>query len=294
MKKELTLAVPAGIGDVSWILSKLYPVRENYTFTIEVADGWPYRTVPFLEMFPWIKHSKYGEFSYNDIVAGEAMQKFRTWKEIDECGYGRIFLSANLHLERGKRLELWLPDLQTDFHYEVPVFPGSVEKADRLLRRVKGDLYGISAASYRGSEAWKTWDSVAWCKFLKLWVKHNPNVKFVLLGGFWDDLTHTIAERFGDRCVDLVGKTDFSDALEVHKRLAGYVGFSSGLGVMRTVLGLKTFMLWPDFQEPLSTSWAPPEMLEDGSYTAVLWRQPEEVFKRLKLWLKQGGEDAAV
>jgi hypothetical protein len=288
MKKELTLCLPSGIGDVSWVLSKIVNVKDDYTFHIQVADGWPYRTIPFLKLFPWIESVEYGDFAYGDILAFSTCHDLSTWKNISECGFGRILISPNLHLEQGKRLEEWLPDIPTDFHYHIPTSKEDYESALAILMGWHKiyNVYGISAASYRGSEAWSTWGFKEWSDFIKLWQSVEPEARFILMGGFWDDLTFALYESFGSNCINAVGKTFIGAAVEIHRKLKGYVGFSSGLGIIRTVLGLKTFMLWPDHQVELSTSWAPPEMLSSGTYMASLWRSPEEVMNRFKQWLK--------
>ncbi len=48
----MIVGVPSGIGDVSWVYSKLCNVGERLEY--EVADGWPYRTTQFLELLPGV------------------------------------------------------------------------------------------------------------------------------------------------------------------------------------------------------------------------------------------------
>jgi len=86
--------------------------------------------------------------------------------------------------------------------------------------------------------------------------------------------------------VEFIGKTTIAQAYEMHRLLDGYIGFSSGLGVLSTLLSKPTVMLWPEFQTKLSTSWAPPEMLADHTYIAVNWIEPFEVVNRIQDWVK--------
>jgi len=295
MKTQMNIAVPAGIGDVSWILSKLVNVSDRYDFNIEVADGAPYRTVPFLRMFPWISKADYGNFHYTDLHFGYHSQNLYTWKAIEESGRGRIWLTNNPHLEAGNRLEDWLPDLPTDFHYPINEGKLAAVRTNHILESCRKKfhfvhplkLYGISAASYRGAQAWNTWEYEDWATFLTLWSDHDRGARFILMGGGWDDLTRSLYEEFADLCFDAVGKTSFATAINLHRNLDGYVGFSSGLGIIRTVINKKTFMFWPEFQEKLSTSWAPPDMLEAGTYDCCLWQEPESAFKKVEAWLKR-------
>jgi len=276
----LTVAVPSGIGDVSWAYSKL---KYAEPMLWQVADGWPYRTKPFLDMLDNIAGVEYGKFSYDDIVVFASQHAKRTWHEVISNGFGRILIEPNSHLERGGRLEDWLPDLPCDFHYEIHTSSQDQTRAASLLAGLETPLWGISAASYRGSEAWTTWGFDEWSKFLKAFhTKWEGTI--ILLGGFWDDLTSSLAD---EGYKDLVGKTSVGCMVEVLKQLKGYIGFSSGLGVIRTVLRLPVFMMWPEHQQPLSTSWAPEWMLEDGLYVASRWLEPDVVLRRVNAWVEE-------
>ena len=287
--RVLTLAVPSGIGDISWLYSKLHCAPPGFVFDLEVADGWPHRSVEFCQLLPRVRSAKYADFNYTDIMVFQRMHGLDTFEKVANCGFGRIFIAPNEHLERGRRLEQWLPDIPTDFHYPLNTSPTQCDSAFNLSDEIRGRFpgavrIGVSAASYRGSEAWSTWRMERWSRLLDLIKKSaGGNVCFVLMGGFWDDLTYALSKR--DDSFELVGKTDIGTAYMLHNYLDGYIGFSSGLGVMRTLLGLPTMMLWPVHQVELSTSWAPPEMLRDHSYLAVQWVEPFEVAEMAEPWL---------
>ena len=277
----MIFGVPSGIGDVSWAYSKLMHLgKQNY----QVADGWPHRTVPYLQLLDHVDQATYGPFNFGDIVRMEGVHGYHPsprWDQVPQS-HGIIHIEPNRHLEMGRRLEDWLPDLPTEFHYNINVPAEDALKARNKLVGHPKPWTGISAASYRGSEAWKTWAYADWSPFLKAWHAEVGGTIF-LIGGFWDDLTDSLAD---DGWTSLVGKTSVASVVETLKMLDFYIGFSSGLGVIRTVLKKNAFMLWPDFQAELSTSWAPPEMLETGSYTAQLWRPHEDVIRRARSWAR--------
>jgi hypothetical protein len=297
-KNNWTFGLPSGIGDVSWAYSKLVHLGPQ---AYQIADGWPHRTVPFMELLPGVidlppdpsgkinKDVHYGQFSFQDIVNFEHLQEIETtpkWADIAKKNLGVTLIQPNRHLEMGRRLEDWCPDLPTDFHYQIDISAeDSIKARNKLVGKPK-PWTGISAASYRGSEAWKTWGYGEWSPFLKKYHQEVGGTIF-LLGGFWDDLTDTLA---ADGWTSLVGKTSVGTVIETLRLLDYYIGFSSGLGVIRTVLKKNAFMLWPDFQAELSTSWAPPDMLENGTYVAQLWRPHELVFKRITTWLERIGD----
>ena len=160
----MKIGVPSGIGDFSWMWSKLCHVQ-NEIEEIEIADGWPYRTQEYVHLCG-IKAS-YGAFAYPQILLSEKVNNVRSWKDIQNLNYGMVLIEANKHLEDGRRLEEWMPDLPTEFHYPLNVSDSARAIAQRSLMHLKGPLLGVSCASYRGSEAWKTWDREQWVNILK-------------------------------------------------------------------------------------------------------------------------------
>lgn len=280
----LTVGLPSGIGDFSWGYSKLmHEGPMNY----EVADGWPYRTTPYVDMLTEVNNSRYGIFRYEDILAFEHVQGIKngsTWKGIKDQGFGKILIEPNRHLEMGKRLEEWLPDLPCNFHYDINIPERSSKQAQEILSDLPRPIIGISAASYRGSEAWKTWGYEEWSPFLQSLSAEGYTI--LLLGGYWDDLTYSLAQ---DGYKDTVGKTSVQTAIALLDQIDYYIGFSSGLGILRTVLRKNAFMMWPTHQELLSTSWAPQEMLESGEYQMSLWLNWEVVIEKVKGWLRING-----
>jgi hypothetical protein len=263
----MIIGVPSGIGDISWAYSKLCHVGQ---LDYEIATGWPFRADEYMKMLPGVRVVMYGDFSFDEIVAFEQVQLkigngMVTWQAVKDSGYGRVLLQPNHHLERGIPLQRWMPDLETDYHYPMNIPQTAVATAESLLFGVprRETLVGISCASYRGAKAWKTWELLEWTDFCKTLLAEGFGLIF--LGGRWDDLTDAVALEFTE-WPNLVGKTSFATACALHQMVPWYVGFSSGLGIIRTVLRQNCMMLWPEHQQPLSTSWADPEDLETRRY----------------------------
>lgn len=276
MKK--TVGLPSGIGDCAWALFKLVHVK-NEIDVIEIADGWPYRTREFVELCGF--EAKYAPFNYADILMSQHVNKWETWGQVREARCKGVLIAPNQHLEQGRRIEEWLPDLPTNFNLRLHTTEAHKQRAQELLREVRqqcGDLplLGVSCASYRGSDAWKTWRAEQWIDCLKRVMRLD--IQPVLIGGYWDDCTADVADALG--LPNLVGKTNIGVAVEIQKELDAYFGYSSGLGVIRVMQDLPCMMLWPDHepdQRPLSTSWVPQEMLWSKRYVARPWRPVEEI-----------------
>lgn len=281
---ELRIGVPSGIGDISWIVSKLVNTN-GYKFIVEIADGWPYRAEEYIKLLgEKFEFGGYGDFEYRDIVGFEKINPYQTFRDIVEAGYGRYLIQNNHHLERGLPLKEWLPDLLTNYHYTLHTSSSDEAVATTLLKHVPRPRVGLSAASYRGAVAWKTWEGDKWRELIK--VMESAGYSVVLMGGGWDDLTRSLANA-GKKVYSVVGQTSFGEAVAMHKLLDGYVGFSSGLGIIRTVLGLPTYMLWPSHQMALSSSWADPMDLATERYIATGYIDVDGVWGLLQYQLKK-------
>jgi hypothetical protein len=285
---------PSGIGDVSWLVSALWSVRAEIG-RFDVLDGYPYRTVPYLEHLgfgsAYDKGLTYPMIQQFEQVHGyDAQAAGRSWSRITSLGTATVPLECNRWLELGRRLDAWLPDIPCDFHYQIPQLPEHTAGAARVIARAMaahpmsaGPVVGISCASYRGSEAWKTWGRDDWVDCLRrvMQLGWRP----LVLGGAWDDLSYAVACEL--ELPDIVGKTSVPEMIEVLRWLDSYIGFSSGLNVIRTVLDRPAFALWPDFQQELSTSWAPQHMLDSRRYIASLWRPVEHVWPVMRAYLRR-------
>lgn len=301
----MRLIVPAGIGDWSWIWSKVYSVRSEID-SVRIVDGAPRRTKEYVQACG-VKDADYdleitgGQYVFilsTESALGYSWINRPTWEQIKHNQ--TLLIEANQHLENGYKLADWLPDLLCYYHYPLYVSEQDRQRAREItVRAIKGDRYsqphpmkegpivGISCASYKGSDAWRTWGREEWIDFLKrvMTLGWRP----LLVGGGWDDLTYTVACELD--LPSTVGKTSVPQMIEQMALLDSYIGFSSGMNVIRTVLNKTAFALWPCNdrcdQQLLSTSWAPPKMLEEERYVAVTWRPVNDVWPVAKRFLNR-------
>ncbi len=215
-------------------------------------------------------------------------------------------IEANQHLENGLPLAEWLSDLPTNYHYPLFVSETDKQKAREVTRRVmnggrgepghpmkEGPVVGVSCASYKGSEAWETWGSEQWVEFLQRVMAGGWRP--LLVGGGWDDLTYAVACQL--ELPSSVGKTSVPQMIEQMDLLDAYIGFSSGMNVIRTVLNKPAMALWPCSprcdQTLLSRAWPPPQMLEEERYVATTWRPVNDVWPLAKRFLTRCQQELA-
>lgn len=289
------IVVPSGIGEFQWSWTKFHNTGER--FAVFALDGAPRRLHQFCELHPAIEAFGWIGFDYTQIRQFQKMFKLDTWGSVaKQFGFGqRVMLACNPHLEAGRPLAEWLPDLKTTYSYPYELRPEHFTAADITManREPQDFVIGISCASYRGAAAWKTWMDREWTELLHMISRDFPNIKFMMLGGSWDDVTSTVFNPDGPLPFLLdkrgrapIGTMSFGGTVATLQRTDAYIGFSSGLGhVASHLCNVPVFMLWPEHEQLLSRSWVNPELLDSGHYVPSRWLAPEEVYKSVKPWL---------
>ncbi len=261
-------------------------------------DGAPRRTVPFVECCGfesyYDRNISYSMIDQFERLNGLNWKDTPTWEKIRELGTATVLLEANQHLEAGLSLAEWLPDLPVEYHIPLKVAPADQKRAEDTTAREMalhpmkdGPVVGISCASYRGAEAWKSWGVEEWTDALKriMALGWRP----LLVGADFDDLTYVVACEL--EIPSTVGKTNVPQMIWQMRNLDAYVGYSSGMNCIRTIWNRPAMAIWPDFpgfsQAHLSRSWAPPAMLESRRYVAALWRPVNDVWPVMRTFLRQ-------
>jgi hypothetical protein len=276
--KKYRVAVPAGIGDFSWLWSKLSTIPDA-TWEFYPPDTFPERTSAYISLLPNCKVAL-GKHTYPDIIVWGNNHVEKTWartvKNYDEGDV--IYLQVNEHLGQGRPLADWMPDLNTDFHYKINY------KSDMHVPE-SGPTLAFHTASIRGIRAYEAWMPETWVKFLLMFHSDFPTWKFMALGGFWDidtiqEIKGSLPARFP--LIDNVGRTGIEDVIQILSESTYYLGYSSGLNVIRNVLGMPGATLWPKPQTELMYSWADPIMTVDRDYMGFLYDSAERIYLRIK------------
>lgn len=288
MTQPIKVAVPAGIGDVSWIWSKL--ISLGTSVEIFVPKGYPARTYPWLKLLPGVIPG-IGNHGYNDLYLQMMIKGWKTWEEAMACHKEGeiIYLQPNRHFLDGGTLSEWIPDLKTNYHYPINI---SKEDKDNALKMIDGNKLniGIHMACRKGNLAWETWLPKEWEDLLRLLAKDFPEVQFILLGGLWDlDNGMELQGRLKGqvKILDLIGKTNISEVISILDSLVYYIGYSSGLNVMMNVLGKPCTALWPSWQDKHMYGHADPEMVAKREYLGFQYDDPEVIYYRVKNIIKK-------
>lgn len=256
---------------------------EDLDFII-AEDAKHKRAFPFVDILPAVRSAKYGEKEDYEYLAKCGNNYFSDYKEAEKRGM-RLFCSANNYLEEGNRLEGFLPDLDTDFHYKIKTTATQKKAAKTLLPA--GPYIGIYTSAMLGAQYWNGWQEYEWADFITRFAHNYPGVTPVIYGAKWDtDLSFCVSgllNQAGVPHLNIVGKTaDMGTAIECLKIFKHNIGFASGMGILANVLNKPVCMLYPHHLEKLMYSWPCPMSIALNTYVPSLWERPIKVLGKLK------------
>lgn len=278
------ILVPSGIGDFSWLWSKISTTKD--VFDIEYADSGPDRLGAFLALLPKDKIISYRKSTiyrfYFDTRELEGFfgpadgPKVQHYSEMNP--YGLNFLEPNTHLERGGRIENWLPDIASaDLHYEINGLDPHPKTEDIFL---------VHLSSSAVKNAWRCYDWPIQVEIIKA-LSDASGLRPVFIGAKYDDYAQLCFKEYSQtsskRGVNMIGETeDLLSALHLIQHCRFFLGsISSGLSILANVLNKPVAAWWP--RPGLPASWPDHSI----PYLWMLWKDPAEDLDRIETWLKE-------
>lgn len=284
----LTFNVPSGIGDLSWIYSKL--INSKKTFRLVICGDQPRRTLPFAQLLPGVIDARYGEFSYWPTFMRQK-RGIPVDTDIDKLADGaEYYLSANLHVDNGGKLADFLPHQKTTYHYDINTTPEHKEMAELWLGQVKAfdtpfvGIYTSKHNSYKGD--WKFWSYEDWARFIQS-IYELTNATFVFIGAEFDlDLGKKVVKECVRRSIphiNLIGQTHIGEAWELLKRLDYMFAYASGIGIICDVVDTPAMHFLPTPRHDLlCDTYADPVNIESGRHINKLFCSVEDAVKDFK------------
>lgn len=269
-----SIAVCAGIGDNIWLIQKLVNSGERFRF--KLAGDTPRRGKQIFDLIPSLTESAdYDGGFWSDAVVQANIQTSKpTWADIKGDGF---FLSANRHLESGKRLEAFLPDLKTSFEVAWATSEYRMEAAAVMPAGPK--YIGLYGSSYSTLRCWNFWGAAQWAALADRILQQSPGAVFVIVGASFDldlagDLSGILSDH-GIRHIMLVGKP-LGLVVEAMKLMRYFFAFPSGLGILSASVQCPTLMFYPPHLTRMINTWADPKAIESGSYRGLPFCAPDD------------------
>lgn len=282
-----TIRVCSGIGDNIWLLQKLVNSGERFNF--KLAGEAPRRGKALFELLPSVSFS--AEYAPHTSIACAALlnaqKNCETWAEITRRYPPDFHLSANGHLEFGRRIEEFLPDLKTSFAIDWMTSPAAKAEA-ALLTPVGTKWIGLFGSSYASQRVWSFWGAEEWSRLASaLSLRFGNVIGFVVIGAAFDsDLAGRLVENLSrhGRRLSIVIARPLEVVVEVLKRLSYFFSFPSGLGILAPTVHCPTLMFYPPILEKMMNAWADPIAIETGAYKGMLFCELPKVLE----WVMEG------
>ncbi len=240
----IRVALSLGIGDNCWAATKFKAFRDCVQDDIEFCiNKSPYhKTLPLLDMMPYSK--KNTETDLAPRYLEEFMKPYRStrwsslWGSENWKGFDYVLIPLP-HLERGERIETWLPELETDFYWAKDL---KITKQSTHPNRVLLYPSGHNANTGFHANWWKAKD---WQQVINL--LNQAGIRPVIVGSDSEsDLTYFKQANFQGDFDDMVGKTSIEEYAALIKEAKIWVGLNSGGGILSAYLGTPTLMFWSD------------------------------------------------
>jgi len=269
--------VPPGIGDISWVYSKVADLATRRKIGFQIAKSFVPRGSQIVDLFPNIANLGFSEATYPyPMLIAEC--------NLEDVTDGLWGISANPFLESGMKLhEIW-PKQKTDYHYKLNTTDSDRSNAEKLLEAAEGEVaIGIYCSSTRHAKPDQFWDIAEWFDFTDRLRRLYPKVTLYFLGANYDNKTSDLAfvtKVAGHRGVDCVGKLCLGETVEVIRRLNYFFSFPSGLAILANVVRTPCHMWYFHNNVPkLLDTYADPADIESGHHLNQFFCSVDQAWK---------------
>lgn len=259
---DLHITMPMGLGDVHWVLMKMKAFREHvkpHRLIAHIAHGPHHRSTGFVELTDFFDEVRVDNNGLRGVPNAYMDPKWSTidgshgWHGFDFC------FQANGHLERGERIETWLPELETQFSYTLHTNLDRCKK-ELGLSEPRILLYPSGIGPNNGFKT--NWRREQWQAIVDLLNHHGHRPTFVG-ADTQDDMGYMRELRLSGDLENLVGRTTTEEYLVLIQNCRAWFGLNSGGGILSGMMGRSTVMLWSDsdhggrLHPKMATSWLP-------------------------------------
>lgn len=278
IKKDITLNVPQGIGDIFWIYQKFAPYFDVINFNILIIESSAVqkRARNFLELLPKCGSVNFKLVSPNEYtknvlskpkLSSIIVRYSQTNKEFNYC--------CNTWLESGIRLE----DIDKQFPIETNV---DIRSESCMLPHEKYIILYVC-----GHKSKLVWTDDNWIDFMKmLYEKHEINLPVYVIGASYDkDMVLNIHNKLIQNNFTSHHYVDFpiSNIIHMIRNAELFIGYQSGLNIIADNFDTPQIMLYYDSLKAMTDTWVKPQNIESKIFKAFYFSQPpKEIIENLK------------
>ena len=313
----MNFLLPQGIGDIVWALFKIRAIRDRLDpggpidvhIACSATSALESRALDFVRRFSFIDSARMfvcGGLGASPPVRPDGCYNYLEdgWYDYDGDRY--CVLIPNETLERGERLESWLPHYAIDWSIfdEFRIDPAERTIADNLTSRLgpyvvfyPGPLFGNTTNGHNRNALWCPAD---W-RDLARRIHAEFRLPIVAVGAFYDASYYDIylaPMLTADPWTNLIGATSLGELWSVTSRARFVVSYQAGVGIVSTYLNTPTAIFWrphgdsisPDFyltfDEKMASAWVPPSVIASGRHKPLIYGRDgvDEVIKWAANW----------
>jgi len=293
--------LPQGIGDSIWGMTKVQSIAKKLgdgkvhvalnTSGVDHKEG---RAVEFIGRFGFV--SSVSQYQISSILKpGHPTDEEGHYRYIDS-GPDNLpgidyTLIPNTPLERGLRLETWLPEFETNWKImeDYQFKKWELDQAEELEKEIGpycvfflGALLSNTGDGHNRGPLWKPED---WAELGRR-ITQELRLKVVVVGAPYD-LSYWIGQVYPlvreQHWVPFIGNVEISETLAYVKRARFVVSFQSGIGIVAEYLGVPTAIFWRpkgdsispsiylSFEEEMRNAWVPPAMLREDKHLGLIY-----------------------
>jgi len=307
--------LPQGIGDSVWGMLKVQAISSaigdgSVEIFLNTANENPNenRALDFIRRFKFVRKAA---MIRTQILASKG-------QSVDEQGYYRYIdsgppedlhliandidyvLIPNTPLERGIRLEHWLPEFHTnwDLMKDFQFHSYEVAKAESIVYSLKpfcvfylGPEGGNTVNGHNRGPMWRPEDWVELGRQIS-----KLGMKIAVVGAYYDssyydDYVEPLLQKDGQRWFNLIGHTTIGETFAIIERSEFVISYQSGIGIVAEYLGVPAAIWWRpygnsisphfflSFDEKMNGAWAPPYMIQSKKHFPLYYgrQTPKEI-----------------
>jgi len=301
----MNFLTPQGIGDTVWALLKIEDAARQLgadaihvkIACIDPTNKAEARALDFVRRFSFVRSAEmYGI----PLSQGQVGPVLLPGDPADAQGYFRYIpdgyttlpgidyvLMPNAALERGIRLENWLPQFAINWK---AMGSFSFRPEEELLAQGLGDNYVVfflgsrasnTVAGHNRNSIWKPHDWVELGRRLKR--KYKCRIMVVGSEHERDYYDNVIKPLLDEPWEDHIGFWGIGQTYAALKKARFVISYQSGIGIVSNYLGVPVGIFWrakgdsisphfyASFEESMASAWASPEMIAQGKHMPLIY-----------------------
>jgi hypothetical protein len=240
----LRIAVPSGVGDTYWALSKIRDFRQRHgaeTVELCIQHSRLRRALEWSEMVDFVDGACELKFKADPLALETGFSQGQT-RGADYCFW------PNAVIDRGEHISTWLPDYALDLDFEV--------RCDDPPEEHRG-LCAVYTSSVTINNAWLPGCGATFWKDL-VGGRLRHAMPLGVIGSFWDMPLTTQIDISG--ITDLVARTTLKQVTGILRDARVVVGVISGMTIMANHFKTPCVALCPDkFEARFPWAWVKPD-----------------------------------